>query len=209
MRRTTLQQALLPTLGAAALVCFAIVTGSARPTRPPRSAPPRSAGGPAGAATDRDADAARTPSGSRPHRERAGRPAGAGDRRQLRGLGRQCDRSIGRLSAYDLSNGRTFPVYHGPADQRLPAVSGGLVVWQDNRNGDWDIYGARLTGNQAGAGVADRDRPRQQTTPAVSGNNVVWQNQTASGWEIVSVNLTGGQPQTLSDAGTTNENAGH
>ena len=46
MRRTTLQQALLPTLGAAALVCLAIVTDRPARARPPRQAPPRSAGGP-------------------------------------------------------------------------------------------------------------------------------------------------------------------
>ena len=70
------------------------------------------------------------------------------------------------LSAYDLSNGRTFPVYHGPADQRHPAIDGPLVVWQDNRNGDWDIYGARIVIRRpAGTAFAVYAAPGDQTDP--------------------------------------------
>src|SRR6478609_2571695 len=207
MRRTTLQQALLPTLGAAALVCFAIVTGpaSARPATEVGGAPLGWGPSPAPQAT-----ASPTPVGPPP----AAGPiaSGPGDQQEPVIDGNYVvweDNATGdwEISAYDLSTGRTFPVYHGPADQRLPAVSGALVVWQDNRNGDWDIYGARLTGDQAGPAFPIATGPGDQTTPAVSGNNVVWQDQAASGWQIVSVNVTGGQPQTLSDAGTTNENA--
>lgn len=39
---------------------------------------------------------------------------------------------------------REFPVVTHTAEQWRPAISGNLVVWQDWRNGNGDIYGARL-----------------------------------------------------------------
>jgi beta propeller repeat protein len=206
MRRSTMQQALLPAVGAVALVCFAILTGpaSARPAAQIGGAALNGAPLPAPQPT-----ATPTPLGPPPA---AGPIAtGPGDQQEpvIDGNYVVWEDNVGGdwdLSAYDLSNGRTFPVYHGAADQRLPAISGPLVVWQDNRNGDWDIYGARLSGDQAGAPFAIATGPGNQTTPAVSGNTVVWQNQTATGWQIMSLNLTGGSPRMLSDVGTTNEN---
>lgn len=38
-----------------------------------------------------------------------------------------------------------FPVYQGPGFQLHPVVSGELVVWNDYRDGYWDIYGKYLS----------------------------------------------------------------
>ncbi len=42
---------------------------------------------------------------------------------------------------YDSTTGQTTPVVvQGGTSQEAPAISGDAIVWQDNRNGDWDIY---------------------------------------------------------------------
>jgi beta propeller repeat protein len=38
-----------------------------------------------------------------------------------------------------------FSICTNPGVQRLLAISGDIVVWQDNRNGNWDIYGYDLS----------------------------------------------------------------
>lgn len=60
--------------------------------------------------------------------------------------------------------------------QQAPDISGHLVVWQDNRNGNWDIYGYNLITQQEfqiTASLAD------QTNPAISGSLVVWEDSRA------------------------------
>jgi len=45
----------------------------------------------------------------------------------------------------DLDTGIEQPVCAAPGDQVSPAIKGDTVVWQDNRNGDWDVYAAVLS----------------------------------------------------------------
>lgn len=45
----------------------------------------------------------------------------------------------------DLASGIEQPVCTAPGDQKNPVIKGGMVVWQDNRDGDWDIYAAVLS----------------------------------------------------------------
>jgi len=63
-------------------------------------------------------------------------------------------------------------VLTSPAGHQLhPALSGGTVVWQDNRNGNWDIHGSPVTlPSEFVVCAAAGD----QTSPAISGDNVVW-----------------------------------
>lgn len=55
-------------------------------------------------------------------------------------------RWVGEWDIYlkDLSSGVEIAVCTSPGDQVNPAIDGDLIVWEDNRNGDWDIYAARL-----------------------------------------------------------------
>lgn len=55
----------------------------------------------------------------------------------------------------------------------MPAVSGNLVVWQDYRNGNWDVYGYDLAAQkELPVCVAAGD----QTRPDISGDVVVWEH---------------------------------
>ena len=75
-----------------------------------------------------------------------------------------------------------------------PDISGNLIVWQDDRNGDWDIYGYNLTTRQEFL-ISD-DQPNQtvfsdQTNPAISGTTVVWQDNLGGKMNIYMALLSG------------------
>ena len=78
----------------------------------------------------------------------------------------------------DPANPIEFIVADGAADQTAPDISGHLVVWQDDRNGHWDIYGYNLITRKEFRITAD---PANQTNPAISGNLVVWEHTPAGG----------------------------
>lgn len=67
-------------------------------------------------------------------------------------------------------------------DQLLPALSGDVIVWQDFRNDNWDIYfhsvSAAATSNLTSGQIADQERP------ATDGRYVVWQDRRAGNWDI-------------------------
>jgi TolB protein len=70
-----------------------------------------------------------------------------------------------------------------PAIQSEPDTYGGIIVWQDNRNGDWDIYmlsdvspyipETRITTSSA-----------NQEYPAIYGNRVVYMDDRNGNWDI-------------------------
>jgi len=67
-----------------------------------------------------------------------------------------------------------FPIATGAFHEIDPAISGDIVVWHDERNGQWDIYGHNLaTGQTFPVCVAGKDQVR----PSVSGNIVVWEDR--------------------------------
>jgi beta propeller repeat protein len=62
-----------------------------------------------------------------------------------------------------------------------PAIDNRFVVWQDDRNGGWDIYGFDI--------VSGRERsihkgPGDQENPALHGSLVVWQDNRNGDWDI-------------------------
>ena len=65
-----------------------------------------------------------------------------------------------------------------PGSQRFPSISGQKIVWQDDRNGNWDIYLYDM-----GTGQTRRltDDPKDQVSPRISGNRVVWEDYRNSG----------------------------
>ena len=77
-----------------------------------------------------------------------------------------------------------------PGDQIKPRVSQTdpgqsddhvLVVWEDHRSGNADIYGYDVTEGTAFAVCTDG---AQQTAPRISGNWVVWQDKRSGDWAI-------------------------
>jgi beta propeller repeat protein len=82
----------------------------------------------------------------------------------------------GDIFAYSILTGHEFQVHRGPSEQVEPSVSGQYVVWQDKRNGNWDIYGAVV--DPATDSVLDEfvvyKGPGDQMRPVVSGDTVVW-----------------------------------
>ena len=61
----------------------------------------------------------------------------------------------------------------GTAIQKNPDISGHIVVWQDDRNENFDIYGYNLITRQKFQITTDG---ADQTNPAISGSLVVWED---------------------------------
>jgi|GEM_PF-313653 len=72
----------------------------------------------------------------------------------------------GHATGTDVPSPVEFAVVNNEADQTNPDIDRNIVVWQDNRNGNWDIYGYNLTTRRE---FQITDNPYDQTNPAVSG----------------------------------------
>ena len=99
------------------------------------------------------------------------------------------------IMGYDLSSGKEFTICDDAGAQLHPAVSDGVVVWQDDRNGNWDIYGATIDCSTDTAGpatpvcTADGD----QTVPDVYCGFAVWQDDRNGNADIYGTWLGGDQ----------------
>lgn len=88
------------------------------------------------------------------------------------------------IVSVDMSNPEAHEittVAGGLSSQINPDISGHLVVWQDNRNGNWDIYGYNLITDQeflitTETASSTSPHPADQTNPAISGQLVVWED---------------------------------
>jgi len=78
-------------------------------------------------------------------------------------------------------------IYAGAGAQRRPAVSDGVAVWQDARDGDWDVWACALHGGSwlgcRSAAVSTRCHPLTPGTPTVvcdangdQTNPAIWQS---------------------------------
>lgn len=63
-----------------------------------------------------------------------------------RGAGQSSGTAGGEWDIYlkDLTTGEELAVCTAAGDQVNPVVRGNLIVWEDNRGGDWDIYSAAI-----------------------------------------------------------------
>jgi len=104
---------------------------------------------------------------------------------------------IARLAAGATSFGSSTRITTSPADQCNPDIALGgddklYVVWQDNRLGDWDIYGATSAdGTSWSAQRRISDSNDNQTNPAVAVDSgspnrayVVWQDDGSGNQDI-------------------------
>ncbi len=91
-----------------------------------------------------------------------------------------------------------------PVDENLsgaqmePDVSSGVVVWQDNRSGNWDIYMKDVYGTDGP--VAVTTNMADQTMPSIDGSTVVWQDQRDGDWDIYRYDITTGGETSVRNA---------
>ena len=95
---------------------------------------------------------------------------------------------------YNLVTTTEFAVCTDPGDQGVEsggphtvAISGDIVVWQDDRNGNWDIYGHDLSSDEQFSIVTEDSA---QEGPAVSGDIIVWQDERNGNWDIYAYDLS-------------------
>lgn len=84
------------------------------------------------------------------------------------------------------------------ANQLHPAADGTLVVWQDDRNGQFDIYLKDLAAAASQRLTADA---ASQESPAISGSRVVWQDNRNGTWDIYGYDLATGSEFVVSEGG--------
>ena len=88
-----------------------------------------------------------------------------------------------RIYLYDLNTQQTRTVFAG-GGARFPDVAAArnLVIWQDYRNGNWDIYGYDLNREQEMALVV---APLNQEQAVIDGNLIAYQSQVYDiSWDI-------------------------
>lgn len=78
--------------------------------------------------------------------------------------------------------------------QERPDIDGNLIVWEDNRNGNKDIYfgtvdkfradSGRGTQHASYTGEQITDNPASQEKPSISGDYIVWQDNRNGNWDI-------------------------
>jgi beta propeller repeat protein len=90
--------------------------------------------------------------------------------------------------ARNLGKDKTIRLSSAAGPKGRPAISGELVVWADERNGDSDIYGYDLeTGVEFP--ILIRDEP--QTDPDIHGATVVWSDGRGRNHDVIAAQLTG------------------
>jgi len=79
-------------------------------------------------------------------------------------------------------------------DVSNPDVYNNVVVWQDRRNGNWDIYGHNLTSKETfpvTSQGANQTHPAITFSPRLNAYVVVWQDDRNGKWDIYGAKLDG------------------
>lgn len=78
------------------------------------------------------------------------------------------------------------PISARSAEEWVPSISGSRIVWQDNRNGNWDIYLFDLNTKIERQITND---PASQTEPSISGNIIVWTDERNGNKDVYMMDL--------------------
>lgn len=74
---------------------------------------------------------------------------------------------------FSVGDSQEFPITTNESDQRSPAIYGDIVVYEDNRNGNWDIYGYNLEKKEEFQITKDLE---DQLNPAIYQDIVVYED---------------------------------
>lgn len=83
-----------------------------------------------------------------------------------------------------------FQITAEPHDQRWPAIYDNIVVWQDNRNGNWDIYGIHLSTLEEFQITTDQG---DQLYPAIYKEYVIFLDERHDRGDLYGFNLSTGE----------------
>ncbi|NLB01546.1 MAG: hypothetical protein GX837_11440, partial [Methanomicrobiales archaeon] len=87
-------------------------------------------------------------------------------------------------------------ITNNPASQEKPSISGDYIVWQDNRNGDWDIYLYRRSTYEERRLTGDAGN---QWMPAICGNYAAWYDDSSGRTNVVLYDINAGKVKTTID----------
>jgi beta propeller repeat protein len=79
------------------------------------------------------------------------------------------------------------PICTAAGNQVLPRISGSIVVWEDHRAGNADIWGYDLATSTAFSICTDT---HEQRRPRIDGDWVVWQDDRNGNWDVYGCDLT-------------------
>ena len=82
-----------------------------------------------------------------------------------------------------------FQITTDSGSQEKPDINGINIVWQDNRNGNWDIYMYTLE-HTFTPETQITTNPANQIAPAISGDIIVYQDDRNGNWDIYAYNIT-------------------
>ena len=77
-----------------------------------------------------------------------------------------------------------------------PRIYGDYIVWEDNRNGHWDIYYYNMSNETE---VRVTDETQSQRYPDIFGDIIVWQDKRNANWDIWAYNISSGEEMRITE----------
>ncbi|AFV22793.1 cell surface protein [Methanolobus psychrophilus R15] len=94
---------------------------------------------------------------------------------------------------YDISSGESSPVIELDSFGNI-VFSDDILVWQDYRNRNWDIYMYCLSLEEERQITS---QPSDQINPAAHGNIIVWQDNRSGNWDVYMYDISTGEEQQI------------